>query len=156
MDNNDTYLKYDIARLLDRIGFDIDSPARYASGRIVESYWDDYRERTLNFTWQEGHFLDPESASAHEISGPTVPAPTLQSVARFIREKYSLHIAPYKCSLGWHFEIFDLREADITGCRKAYSVGIPSAEQCRDTFENALEDGIQHYILEMHGQEKRD
>lgn len=73
-------------------------------------------------------------------------APTQTNVMKWLRTHKNIDIRPYLCSLGWYFEVFDLSDSDVTGCKTIFSKGIPSKKDCRDSFEAAAEDGI-NYVL---------
>ena len=76
-----------------------------------------------------------------------VAAPTLQMVMKWLRETHNINPVPYALSLGWTFEVFDLSNRDITGCKKLYSMDIPSKSEVYNTYEQACEAAIK-YCLE--------
>ena len=65
----------------------------------------------------------------------------------WLREVYNIMISPYALSLGYYFEIFDLTNRDITGCKSLYKVGIPNKEDVLSTFKEACDAAIK-YALE--------
>lgn len=79
--------------------------------------------------------------------GMVISAPTLQIAMRWLRKVHNIMVSPYALSLGYYFEIFDLTNRDITGCKSLYKVGIPNKEDILNTYEEACEAGIK-YTLE--------
>lgn len=45
---------------------------------------------------------------------------TLQKAMKWLRLVHDIMISPYALSLGYYFEIFDLTNRDITGCKPLY------------------------------------
>ena len=76
-----------------------------------------------------------------------VAAPTLQMAMKWLREVHSINPVPYALSLGWAFEVFDLSNRDITGCKKLYSMDFPSKSEVYNTYEKACDAAIK-YCLE--------
>lgn len=74
-------------------------------------------------------------------------APTLQMVMKWLRKNFNLNPVPYALSLGWAFDIFNLSDRDITGCKKLYSMDFPTKSACYETYEEAAEVAIK-YCLE--------
>ena len=72
--------------------------------------------------------------------------PTQQVATRWLREKHYLMVQPYLTSIGWYFEVLDLRHPDITGCAYMYQVGIPNKDLVYKTYEEACEAGISHCL----------
>lgn len=87
------YVSFETAKLLKEKGFDTITPTKYAVGKIVESWYDDYRERVVRFDWDEGYFVSIED-SKHDISGDTISAPTQQMAMRWLREVHMIGIFP--------------------------------------------------------------
>lgn len=89
-----------------------------------------------------------------------IAAPTHQMALAWLREYYNLHIIVYALSLGWYFEVYDLLEKDITGCKPLYKVGIPNKEDVFDTFESATDAAIEwcldnyFVLLTLHKQQE--
>ena len=73
--------------------------------------------------------------------------PTLQMAMKWLREKFNINTVPYALSLGWAFDIFDLSNRDITGCKKLFSMDLPSKSECYNSYEEACEAAIK-YCLE--------
>lgn len=73
--------------------------------------------------------------------------PTHQMAMKWLREVHNIMVSPYALSLGYYFEIFDLTNRDITGCKPLYKVGIPNKEDVLSTYEEASEAAIK-YCLE--------
>lgn len=79
--------------------------------------------------------------------GMVISAPTLQMAMKWLREVHNIMVSPYALSLGYYFEIFDLVNIDITGCKPLYKVGIPNKEDVLNTYKEAVEAAIK-YCLE--------
>lgn len=77
------------------------------------------------------------------------PRPTLQMALKWVIDKYNVHISPYCCSLGWYFDIFDLNQKDVTGCKRIYCKGIPSIDECYKTKEAAADAGLMYYLRKV-------
>lgn len=90
-----------------------------------------------------------EMESAYVVPSNFFPIyrPTLQMAMKWLREKYNINPVPYALSLGWAFDVFDLSNRDITGCKKLYSMDFPSKSEAYSTYEDACEAGIK-YCLE--------
>ena len=74
-------------------------------------------------------------------------APSLQVAMKWLRSNFNLNPVPYALSLGWAFDIFDLSDRDITGCKKLYSMDFHAKSTCYETYEEAAEAAIR-YCLE--------
>ena len=72
---------------------------------------------------------------------------TLQKAMKWLRLVHDIMISPYALSLGYYFEIFDLTNRDITGCKPLYKVGVPNKEAVLSTYEEACDAAIK-YCLE--------
>lgn len=77
------------------------------------------------------------------------PRPTLQMALKWVIDKYNVHISPYCCSLGWYFDIFDLNQKDVTGCKHMFGKYIPSRGECYKTKEAAAEAGLMYYLSKV-------
>lgn len=66
---------------------------------------------------------------------------------KWLREVHNIIVSPYALSLGYYFEIFDLANRDITGCKSLYKFGIPNKEDILSTYEEAIEKALK-YCLE--------
>ena len=120
------YCSPEVAKLLREKGFDIPVWTRYED--------DDGAIFGDKYNWNNSPF--------GQISAPT------QSMAMdWLREVYNIMISPYALSLGYYFEIFDLTNRDITGCKPLYQVGIPNKEDVLSTLEEACDAAIK-YALE--------
>lgn len=95
----------------------------------------------------EGGYLYDVGCDNRKEDTKVWAAPTLQRAAKWLRSKYHVNPVPYALSLGWAFDIFDLTNRDITGCRKIFSMDCPSSEQCFESYEEALDAAIK-YCLE--------
>lgn len=91
---NEAYCSYELSKLLNEDGFQGEASARYATEVITESWYDDYRERVLNFHWDEGYFLSPEDMR-HDIYGETIPAPTHQTAIAYLWETHRILVEPF-------------------------------------------------------------
>lgn len=74
-------------------------------------------------------------------------APTLWVAMKWLRENFNINPVPYALSFGWAFDIFDLSNRDITGCKKLFSMDLPSKLECYNSYEEACEAAIK-YCLE--------
>lgn len=101
-----------------------------------------------------GYYYEPKHLSHNtfditnsELEDDSCSAPTLQMAMKWLREKHNINPVPYALSLGWAFDIFDLSNRDITGCKKLYSMDFPSKSETYSTYEEACEAAIK-YVLE--------
>ena len=124
------YVSFETAKLLKEKGFDV----------YVRSFY----EKDVYRTKEE---FRTETAWNWNISGFRYSAPTLQMAMKWLREVHNANIAPYALSLGWAFDIFDLSNRDITGCKKLYSMDFPSKSEVYSTYEEAADAAIK-YCLE--------
>lgn len=119
------YVSFETAKLLREKGFD-----EYC----LKSYF------KMDKTLKKSGFSEWEKVN--EIKAPT------QSLAmKWLREVHNIMVSPYALSLGYYFEIFDLTNRDITGCKSLYKVGIPNKEDVLSTCEESCDAGIK-YCLE--------
>lgn len=72
---------------------------------------------------------------------------TIQKAMKWLRIVHDIMVSPYALSLGYYFEIFDLTNRDITGCKPLHKVGIPNKEAVLSTYEEACDAAIK-YCLE--------
>ena len=79
--------------------------------------------------------------------GSPYAAPSLYVAMKWLRKNFNLNPVPYALSLGWAFDVFDLSDRDITGCKKLYSMDFPTKNTCYETYEEAAEAAIK-YCLE--------
>jgi len=94
------------------------------------------------------YFPNGMKNSDHDKEGNKgISVPTLQMAMKWLREVHNVMVSPYALSLGYCFEIFDLTNRDITGCKPLYKVGIPNKEDVLNTYEEACEAAIK-YTLE--------
>ena len=124
------YVSFEIAKLLKERGFDESTNSQYPVYSIHYGEVGEYNitDRSRN----------PENY---------IPAPTLQMAMKWLRKEYSINPVPYALSLGWAFDVFDLSNRDITGCKKLYSMDFPSKSEVYSTYEEAAEAAIK-YCLE--------
>lgn len=118
------YVSFETAKLLKEKGFDEECSCFYNN---IE-YGTPGLEVDGQLYYKNSANLDDEEYAA----------PTLQMAMKWLREEYNLHINPYKTKFGWYFEIFDLTDCDITGCKTVYSMGIPPKEWFVDSYEDAV------------------
>ena len=136
------YVSFETAKLLKEKRFDVETLTKYVgNGEATESWYDDYREKVLYFTWKEGHFFGLDD-SKHEIEGDTISAPTQQMAMRWLREVHHLFIGintVVDSNKVWGYEAF------VQG----QTIPIPSCLQCDwfSTYEEAVETSIK-YCLE--------
>ncbi len=122
------YVSFETAKLLKEKGFDWE-----CFGYYVDDEPDDVKYSSLcetNSIWESR----------------CCSAPTIQMAMKWLREEHNAMISPYALSLGWYFEIFDLTERDITGCKPLYKVGIPNKEEVLSAYEQACDAAIRYYI----------
>ena len=72
---------------------------------------------------------------------------THQKAMKWLRLVHDVLVTPYALSLGYYFEIFDLTNRDITGCKPLYKVGVLNKEAVLSTYEEACDAAIK-YCLE--------
>ena len=73
-----------------------------------------------------------------------ISAPTLQLAMKWLRENFNINPVPYALSLGWAFDVFDLSNRDITGCKKLFSMDLPSKLECYNSYEEVCEAAIKY------------
>lgn len=126
---SEDYVSFEVAKLLKEKGFD---------------------ERCFSFYWSDGS-LDANShdkkTNLRNSTSSNPVAPTLQMAMKWLRENFNINPVPYALSLGWAFDIFDLSNRDITGCKKIFSMDLPSKSECYNSYEEACEAAIR-YTLE--------
>ena len=136
------YVSFEIAKLLKEKGFD---------GTTNCYYFDDSNKRTLLYSPFKENYNDGITNKEFEVSSNInsirISAPTLAMAMKWLREKYNINPVPYALSLGWAFDVFDLTNRDITGCKKLYSMDLPSKSEVYNTYEEAAEAAIK-YCLE--------
>ena len=123
------YVSFETAKLLKEKGFD----------ERVKSY---YTESGL-----EGYMLALKATKNTELGNEFISRPTLQMTMKWLRENFNMNPVPYALSIGWAFDVFDLSDRDITGCKKLYSMDFPTKNACYETYEEAAEAAIK-YCLE--------
>lgn len=118
------YVSFETAKLLREKGFD-----EYC----LKSYF------KMDKTLKKSGFSEWEKVN--EIKAPT------QSLAmKWLREVHNIMVSPYALSLGYYFEIFDLTNRDITGCKSLYKVGIPNKKDVLSTCEEACDAAIRYCL----------
>ena len=142
------YVSFETAKLLKEKGFDEECFAKYATEKITEKWYDDYRERTISSDWDEGHLLEPclESLQDYCIYGDTIPAPTQQMAMRWLREVHNYVIM---IDLDSYVDGLDDNRYYIVIRRKrdGFEEISPCPQVFFDTYEDAAEAGIK-YVLE--------
>lgn len=127
---SEDFVSFETAKLLKEKGFN----------EKVICYYDDGGSLNLN------KFV--EFQCCNQGYGSNIfAAPTLQMAMKWLREVHNIMVSPYALSLGYYFEIFDLANRDLTGCKPLYKVGIPNKEAVSSTYEQACEEAIK-YCLE--------
>ena len=123
---NEDYVSFEIAKLLKEKGFD---------------------EACIGFytPQKELHFTLLEETNSMWLDD-SISAPTLQMAMKWIRNNFNANPVPYALSLGWAFDIFDLSKKDITGCKKLYSMSVPSKSECFDSYEDAADAAVAYYL----------
>ena len=128
------YCDFETAKLLKEKGFDARCPMIYtADGEML--YTDVKHHNMYAVTNKQLEYYTD------------IIAPTQAMALKWLREVYNIMVSPYALSLGYYFEIFDLTNRDITGCKPLYKVGIPNKEDVLNTYEEACEAAIK-YCLE--------
>ena len=127
------YVSFETEKLLKKKGFDEKCNASY---RDYTSSYDMSHWITIIFDEEE---TDDMKFICY--------APTLYEAMKWLREVHNINPVPYALSLGWAFEVFDLSNRDITGCKKLYSMDFPSKSEVYNTYEQACEAAIK-YCLE--------
>lgn len=128
------YVSFETAKLLKEKGFNEYCTHVYniKTGRNLEA--DFYTSKHVYNSW-----LDKNEPRL-------IVAPTLQMAIKWLREVHNINPVPYALSLGWAFDIFDLSNRDITGCKKLYSMDFPSKSEVYNTYEQACEAAIKYCI----------
>jgi hypothetical protein len=126
------YVNYDTALLLKRNGFDEEcfNSFEYFSSSV-----------TLYTGWLPEYHNHPVENSMYVIKRPKI-----QDGITWLVKKHNILVTPYACSLGWYFEIYDLNERDITGCKALYKIGIPSKDLVKSSFLKAAEEGLAYAL----------
>lgn len=127
------YVSFEVAKLLKEKGF-------HKKVNHVYHYYNTapfYHRHIRDFNGEDYKNLRHEHYSA----------PTLQTAMKWLREVHNIMVSPYALSLGYYFEIFDLTDRDITGCKPLHKLGLPSKEDVLSTYEEAVEAAIK-YCLE--------
>ena len=121
------YVSFETAKLLKEKGFD-------------EATFHDYDEKGIR--WFEEVLVDHNSQGG-------VACPTIQMVMKWLRNNFNLNPVPYALSFGWAFDVFDLSDRDITGCKKLYSMNFPTKNTCYETYEEAAEAAIKYCLKNL-------
>ncbi len=127
------YVSFETAKLLKEKGFDWD----------CKQVYDLVRPQSC----ADGKMYDNFPDKNPNANGELVSAPTLQMTMKWLRENFNINPVPYALSIGWAFDIFDLSNRDITGCKKIFSMDLPSKLECYNSYEEACESAIR-YTLE--------
>jgi len=120
------YVSFETAKLLKEKGFD----------------WEVHRSYLVN----DNVFI-PGDINDVPLRKDAIRIPTLQMAMKWLRENFNMNPVPYALSIGWAFDVFDLSDRDITGCKKLYSMDFPTKNACFETYEQACESAIK-YCLE--------
>ena len=131
--SKEDYVSFETAKLLKEKGFDFKCDKCYA-------YFADDDIRCLNLKYPK---------SAQLLAEDRYPCVTLQMAMKWLREVHNIMVSPYALSLGYYFEIFDLTDRDITGCKPLYQLCIPNKKDVLSTYEEAAEVGIRYYLDNM-------
>ena len=133
------YVSFETAKLLKEKGIEYDQN---------ESYWLIDADNKMYWVSRIGayDYVDnPTDSFQRPKNGYRL---VTQAVAmKWLRENFNINPVPYALSLGWAFDIFDLSNKDITGCKKLFSMDLPSKSECYNTYEEACEAAIK-YCLE--------
>ena len=122
------YVSFEIAKLLKEKGFD-----ELCHGYFRKDNPNDLVKVAQAANWNDEPFFTSR--------------PTLQMAMKWLREVHNINPVPYALSLGWAFDVFDLSNRDITGCKEIYSMNFPSKSEVFNTYEQACEAAIK-YCLE--------
>ncbi len=140
------YVSFEVARLLKEKGFPQEYDIYHSLVYNEEDYEDEYEVQRMVL---ETKLVKAGTLSSYPIGVPEPKCycPTQAMTLKWLREVYNIMVSPYALSLGYYFEIFDLTNRDITGCKPLYKVGIPNKEDVLNTYEQACEAAIK-YCLE--------
>ena len=126
------YVNFETAKLLKDKGFDENCSRSYVKDKLAVSQG--FNNSYYTTMYSDGTYRP-------------ISAPTLQMAMKWLRKNFNLNPVPYALSLGWAFDVFDLSDRDITGCKKLYSMDFPTKNACYETYEEACEAAIK-YCLE--------
>ena len=126
----DDYVSFGLAKLLNEKGYNIPTMYHYFFNNDTNRLY--FSSSTIFMLNENGYYM-----------------PTYQSAMKWVRETHGFLISPYKTSIGWYFEIFSVKNTDITGSKPIYAVGIPKQEDICETYEDAVEAGLK-YTLEKY------
>jgi hypothetical protein len=118
------YVSFEVAKLLKEKGFDQNCATYYLDGRV----WRHYHGEVI-----------PKGKQIYA-------APTQAMAMKWLREVHNIMVSPYALSLGYYFEIFDLTNRDVTGCKPLYKVGIPYKVDVLSTYEKSCEAAIKYCL----------
>lgn len=133
---NEDYVSFEVAKLLKEKGF---------CENTEHKIWYVVKQFSTGVPWNSCTYK-VGSITREYNDDCCIPMPTLQMAMKWLRKSHNVMISPYALSLGWYFEIFDLTNRDITGCKPLYKVGIPNKEDILNTYEEACEAGIKYYF----------
>ena len=135
--NTEDYVNFEIAKSLKQKGFNW--------GCI--SYYEHFSSNVTLYSGMVPEWSD--SYIDHNKIDGRYSRPTLQMAMKWLREVHNIIISPYALSLGYYFEIFDLTNRDITGCKPLYRVGIPYKVDVLSTYEQACEVAIKFCLEKL-------
>lgn len=140
------YVSFEVAKLLKEKGFPQEYDVYHSMIYNEEDYEDEYEVQRMVL---QTRLVKAGTLSSYPVGVPEPKCycPTLQMAMKWLREVHNIMVSPYALSLGYYFEIFDLTNRDITGCKSLYKVGIPNKEDILNTYEEAVEAAIK-YCLE--------
>ena len=150
--NHECYVSFEVAKLLKEAGFDWKCNTKYSISKVHERWYDDCRERMIDFEYEEGELFVPSLFYDRWSVNPEenlISAPTLDVAQRWLREKnLLLYIPPCHIDGKWLWRYW------ITNCiNKEDTTQIYSVKEY-DTYEKAQEAGIKkclEVILENKG-----
>ena len=144
--NHECYVSFEVAKLLKEAGFDWKCNTKYSISKVHERWYDDCRERMIDFEYEEGELFVPSLFYDRWSVNPEenlISAPTLDVAQRWLREvmNLSVHVfmSPYQSEDKYKW---------------AYSIIYEVCIERYITYEEAQEAGIKkclEVILENKG-----
>ena len=127
------YVSFETAKLLKKAGF-MDSVVKF----FASGYDEKGRDKDIAHTELKDY-----------------PRPTIHMAIEWLIEKFNVQISPYKTTLGWYFDIYNLKEVDVTGSKYLYNGDFPNKDKTLDTYSEACDAGIQYYLGTIWEQEHK-
>ena len=133
------YVSFETAKLLKENGYNNPTDSGYLDGDCTSHRFIEFCDEVT-----QGEWYDAEDTTEY---GSILLAPTHQMAMKWLRDEYNIQISPCKTKIGWGFDIFDLNDADITGCKKIYETNMLfSTEHVHSSYEDAVDAGIKYWL----------